>query len=68
MRVGVGRGDLSRNLSNHVLGRFDPDEEMVIEGAIARAADAVEMWATEGLVAMMNRFNRETEPGDTREQ
>lgn len=58
LRVGVGRGDARRDLADHVLAKFDADEVPVIEDAIARAADAVEMWIADGLPRMMNTFNR----------
>ena len=40
LRIGVGRGDTRRDLADHVLARFEPEERSVIEDAIARAADA----------------------------
>ena len=58
LRIGVGRGDNRRDLADHVLARFEPDEQPGIDAAIARAADAVEMWISEGLAPMMNSFNR----------
>ena len=58
LRVGVGRGDMRRDLADHVLARFAPDETPGIDAAIARAADAVETWVSEGLAKMMNTFNR----------
>ncbi len=58
LRVGVGRGDPRRDLADHVLARFDPDEAEEVERAIARAADAVETFLAEGIEAAMNRFNR----------
>ena len=57
LRVGVGRGDQRRDLADHVLARFDPDERPVIDEAIGRAADAIEMFAREGIAGVMNRFN-----------
>jgi PTH1 family peptidyl-tRNA hydrolase len=63
LRIGVGRGDTRRDLADHVLSRFGPDEQPVINGAIERAADAVEVWMTDGLAPVMNRFNR---PEDTK--
>jgi len=59
LRIGVGRGDGRRDLADHVLARFEPDEAPGIETAIARAADAVEMWIDAGLERVMNTFNRE---------
>ena len=63
LRVGVGRGDERRDLADHVLSRFDADERPVVERAVGRAADAVEVWISGGLDRMMNEFNRE-EPID----
>lgn len=58
LRVGVGRGDDRRDLADHVLARFDPEERPGIEAAIARAADAVLTWIDDGLAKTMNVFNR----------
>jgi PTH1 family peptidyl-tRNA hydrolase len=58
LRIGVGRGDERRDLADHVTGKIDPSERPVIDEAIGRAADAVETFITEGIVAMMNMFNR----------
>jgi peptidyl-tRNA hydrolase, PTH1 family len=57
LRVGVGRGDARRDLADHVLATFAPDERPVVEEAIAAAADAVAMFVAEGIEAVMNRFN-----------
>src|SRR5215831_5444169 len=40
LRIGVGRGDSRRDLADHVLARFEPDEREVIARAIEDAADA----------------------------
>lgn len=58
LRVGVGRGDERRDLADHVLARFAPEEQPGIDDAIVRAAEAVETWVADGLVTMMNVFNR----------
>ena len=65
LRIGVGRGDTRRDLADHVLARFEPDERSVIDDAIGRAADAAELFVAEGVSAAMNRFNRKTEDGKT---
>jgi PTH1 family peptidyl-tRNA hydrolase len=57
LRVGVGRGD-ARDLADHVLARFDPDERIAVAEATGRAADAAELFVTEGIGPVMNRFNR----------
>lgn len=57
VRIGVGRpgrGD-RRDVADFVLSRFEPEEDG--EALTARAADAVEVLATEGLDAAQRRFN-----------
>jgi PTH1 family peptidyl-tRNA hydrolase len=58
LRVGVGGGDPRRDLSGHVLGRFAPEERPIIAEAVARSADAAELFIAEGIAPVMNRFNR----------
>ena len=57
LRVGVG-GGAKRELSSHVLGRFSAEEEAVIEAAIQKAVEAVEVFVAEDVVAVMNKYNR----------
>ena len=57
LRVGVGRGDVRRDLADHVLARFDKDEAGEVERMTARAADAAEMFIASGIAAVMNSFN-----------
>ena len=58
LRVGVGRGDARRDLADHVLAKFEPEERPIIAEAAARAADAAELFVTDGIGVVMNRFNR----------
>jgi PTH1 family peptidyl-tRNA hydrolase len=58
LRLGVGRGDLRRDLADHVLARFEPDEQAEVDRATIRAADAVEVWISAGVNEVMNTFNR----------
>ena len=62
LRIGVGRGDNRRDLADHVLAKFEPDERSVIEDAVVRAADASEAFIADGVADAMNRFNRKDEP------
>ena len=66
MRVGVGRGDLRRDLADHVLGRFEADERDTVSAAVLRAADASEMFLSEGIERVMNVFNaaEQTDPAE----
>jgi PTH1 family peptidyl-tRNA hydrolase len=62
LRVGVGRGDVRRDLADHVLARFDADEAAAVEAMVTRAADAVTVFLNEGIAAMMNQFNADVAP------
>jgi PTH1 family peptidyl-tRNA hydrolase len=57
LRIGIGSPPESRDAADWVLGRFAKAEREEIDVAVVRAADAVEMWAGEGLAASMNRYN-----------
>ena len=56
VRIGIGRGRGSDPVA-HVLGRFEPDEAPVAEGAIEQAVGAVETWLEQGIEAAMNACN-----------
>ena len=68
LRIGVGRGDNRRDLGDHVLSRFEPDERPVIDDAVQRAADAAETFIREGIVAAMNGYNRKDDRTTDREE
>jgi PTH1 family peptidyl-tRNA hydrolase len=63
LRVGVGRGPAGpdgsarRDLSDHVLARFDADEAAEVERMTLRAADAADTFIASGIAAVMNGFN-----------
>jgi len=57
LRLGVGRGDSRRDLADHVLSIFERGERAELESFIARAADAAEMFAAEGIDKVMNAHN-----------
>lgn len=57
LRIGVGRGDTARDLADHVLSRFAPEELPGIEEAVTRAADAIEQWIVDGTARVMNAVN-----------
>jgi peptidyl-tRNA hydrolase, PTH1 family len=68
LRIGVGRGDNRRDLADHVLAKFDAEERPVIEDAVARAADAAEVFVSDGPSEAMNRFNRKPETGNGQQE
>lgn len=57
LRIGVGHA-AGEELVEHVLSEFDEPDEACVREALERAADAVETWLREGILAAMNRFNR----------
>ncbi len=57
LRLGVGRGDLRRDLADHVLATFEPGERAELDAFITRAADAAEVFAAEGMETVMNVYN-----------
>jgi PTH1 family peptidyl-tRNA hydrolase len=63
LRLGIGRGDKRRDLADHVLAKFEKDEQSDLEEFIARAADAAEMFAADGILKVMNVYN--AEPADS---
>ncbi len=56
IKIGVGRPSQQQSIE-HVLGKFRREELEPIADAIHRAALAVEIAVTEGVVAAMNRYN-----------
>ncbi len=59
LRIGVGRGNDRRDLSDHVLARFEADEVARMVATIERAADAAERFVSDGIEQVMNEFNRD---------
>jgi PTH1 family peptidyl-tRNA hydrolase len=58
LRIGVGAAADSAALREHVLETFAPEEWPAVDEVVRLAADAVECWVTDGILAAMNRFNR----------
>ena len=53
----MGRGEGRRDLADHVLGRFEADERDTVSAAVLRAADATEVFLSDGIERVMNAFN-----------
>src|ERR1051325_5347273 len=57
LRIGIGRRDESaREITDHVLGRFDSAEKPLLEATLARACDQMECWLVGGTKKAMNEF------------
>jgi len=54
LRVGIGRAG---ETVDHVLSTFKKDERDLAAEAIATAADAAELWLTDGIEVAMNTYN-----------
>jgi peptidyl-tRNA hydrolase, PTH1 family len=59
LKIGIGRGP--GQATSRVLSRFSAEEERALSELVDRAADAVERWARDGIVAAMNEVNRRQE-------
>ncbi|HEV2330818.1 MAG TPA: aminoacyl-tRNA hydrolase [Verrucomicrobiae bacterium] len=61
LKIGIGRRDGSREITNYVLGRFDSAEKDLLEKVLDRAAAQVETWLDAGIEkAMQLNGNVET--------
>lgn len=57
LRIGIGRKDGSRQITNYVLGQFGKDDAMLLEKVLVQAVKQAECWASDGIAKAMNQFN-----------
>src|SRR5271169_5227178 len=57
LRIGIGRKDSSREITNYVLGKFDSSESELLKKVLDRAAGQVETWLDAGIEKAMSQFN-----------
>lgn len=57
LRIGIGRKDGAREITDHVLGRFNVAEAKLMEKVLTAAADQLECWLDAGIEKAMNQFN-----------
>jgi PTH1 family peptidyl-tRNA hydrolase len=60
-RLRIGVDAPGHDAIEHVLGRFRPSEQAVIEDAVGLAAQAVGVWIHQGIEACMNQYNAGSE-------
>lgn len=67
LRIGIGRPPGRMDAAAYVLQKARPEEREALELAVARAADAVVLWAKQGIETAMNAVNASlgTPPGGT---
>jgi len=57
LRVGIGRQSGAREITGHVLGRFNSTEAALVDRVLAAASNQIECWLDEGLEKAMCLFN-----------
>jgi len=57
LRLGIGRREGAREITDYVLSRFDRAEAALMEKVFDRAAGQAECWLTGGVQKAMNQFN-----------
>jgi peptidyl-tRNA hydrolase, PTH1 family len=57
LRVGIGRRDGAREITGHVLGKFNATELALMDKVLMVAADQLECWLDAGIQKAMNQFN-----------
>ncbi len=62
IRLGVGGSPQGRDLRDHVLGGFHPDDRKPLDDMLARAAEAANHIVDHGLENAMNTFNASPAP------
>jgi peptidyl-tRNA hydrolase, PTH1 family len=58
LRFGIGAAEGGRSLSDHVLSRFTPEEQPLLNESLDRAVAAIEFAQKNGAEAAMNHYNQ----------
>jgi PTH1 family peptidyl-tRNA hydrolase len=61
LRIGIGRTAGAREITDYVLGRFNPTEAPAAEKVLRVACDQVECWLQAGIEKAMSQFNGSVE-------
>lgn len=61
LRIGIGRKDGAREITDYVLGRFSAAETELAEKVLTVAADQTEVWLKAGIQKAMSQFNGKVE-------
>ena len=60
-RLGIGRQDGAREITDYVLSRFGAAETALMKKVLDRAASQAECWLNDGIQKAMNQFNGNVE-------
>lgn len=58
LKVGIGRSEGAKKMIGHVLGKFETEEQEILEKTLQEAQSALECALDRGLDTAMNQFNR----------
>lgn len=61
LKIGIG-GSQPGEMVGHVLGKFSPDEQPVLENTLATALQAVQLARSQGIATAANRFHTRSNP------
>ena len=64
LRIGIGRRDGARQITNHVLGKFEAAESGLLEKVLERASGQIDCWLEAGLQKAMSQFNGVIDPNN----
>ncbi len=69
LRIGIGRREGAREITNYVLGRFDSTEMALVDRVLAAACGQAECWLEAGIQTAMSQFNGAVpDPAEEREE
>jgi peptidyl-tRNA hydrolase, PTH1 family len=57
LRIGIGRRDGAREITDYVLGKFNSDESILMGKVLTAAANQTDCWLEAGVEKAMNQFN-----------
>ncbi len=58
LRIGIGRQEAARQITAHVLGKFNSTETPSVDRVLNAASEQVETWLEAGIQQAMSQFNR----------
>jgi len=58
LRIGIGRQEAARQITGHVLGKFNSTETGSVDTVLNAASEQVETWLEAGIQQAMSQFNR----------
>jgi PTH1 family peptidyl-tRNA hydrolase len=61
LRIGIGRQDGAREITDYVLGKFGSTESALLKKVLERASNQVETWLEAGIEKAMSQFNGSVE-------